>query len=344
MTYEDFRRRARIVEEAFVNKEIESHFGLLLPNDGYPVVQFDHLRTLAREAEALDFDSAWVADHFLAPPGLSAAFGTKGIFEATMVLSALSSITTRIHLGTSVLLFPMRHPIHLANLITTLDHATQGRLILGFGVGGYKPEFDACEIPYNKRGRMADEELDILKALFTQNNVSFQGNFYRFEDVSFEPKPYSPGGPPIVSGGDVGKTLERVAKHARGGMPWGGRIEQMQKGMTAIKSRAAELGRNPDEFMWGVGFYGCCTRDKEKIRHEVEKVAPYFAIHHDMDLSLEDVAEKTLIGTPEDITRRLQQFLDIGVNHFIVKHLPFNEEVSSVQMFGEEVIPQFRGK
>ena len=318
------------------------HFGLLLPNDGYPVVDFDHLRTLAREAEALDFDSAWVADHFLAPPGLSAAFGTKGIFEATLVLAALSSITERIALGTSVLLFPMRHPIHLANLISTLDHATKGRLILGFGVGGYRPEFDACGVPYAKRGSMTNEALEILNALFTQDNVSYEGKHYRFENVSFEPKPYTPGGPPIVSGGDVGKTLERVAKHARGWMPWGGRIDQMTEGMAAVKARAAELGRDPEEMLWGVGFYGCCTRDKDVIRRELAKVAPYFTLHHDENLSPEELADKTLIGTPEDIVRRLERFLDIGVNHFIVKHLPFNGEVESVRLFGREVIPALR--
>jgi len=318
------------------------HFGLLLPNDGYPVVDFDHLRTLAREAEALDFDSAWVADHFLAPPGLSAAFGTKGIFEATLVLAALSSITERIALGTSVLLFPMRHPIHLANLISTLDHATKGRLILGFGVGGYRPEFDACGVPYAKRGSMTNEALEILNALFTQDNVSYEGKHYRFENVSFEPKPYTPGGPPIVSGGDVGKTLERVAKHARGWMPWGGRIDQMTEGMAAVKARAAELGRDPEEMLWGVGFYGCCTRDKDVIRRELDKVAPYFTLHHDEDLSPEELADKTLIGAPEDIVRRLERFLDIGVNHFIVKHLPFNGEVESVRLFGREVIPALR--
>lgn len=320
------------------------HFGLLLPNDGYPVVQFDHLRTLTREAEGLDFDSVWVADHFLAPPGLSAAFGTKGIFEATMVLAALSSITERISLGTSVLLFPMRHPIHLANLISTLDHASQGRLILGFGVGGYQPEFDACGVPYNKRGSMVNEELEILNALFTQDDVTYQGKHYQFENVTFEPKPYTPGGPPLVSGGDVGKTLERVARHTRGWMPWGGRIEQMTEGMAAVKARAAELGRNADEMLWGVGFYGCCTRDEDLTQSQLEKVAPYFSIHHDMDLSLDQVAEKTLIGTPEEIVERLRRFLEIGVNHFIVKHLPFNQEVESVRLFGREVIPALRAE
>lgn len=318
------------------------HFGLLLPNDGFPVVDFEHLRTLTREAEDLDFDSVWVADHFLAPPGLSAAFGTKGIFEATMVLAALSSITERIALGTSVLLFPMRHPIHLANLISTLDHASKGRLILGFGVGGYRPEFDACGIDYSKRGKMINEELEILEALFTRDGVSYEGKHYQFENVSFEPKPYTPGGPTMVSGGDVGKTLDRVARHARGWMPWGGRIDQMTEGMAAIKARAAELGRDPEAMLWGVGFYGCCTRDEETIRRELEKVAPYFAIHHDEDLDWEELAEKTLIGTPEDIVRRLQKFLDIGVNHFIVKHLPFSGEVESVRLFGREVIPALR--
>ncbi|MFQ5914056.1 MAG: LLM class flavin-dependent oxidoreductase [Nitrospinota bacterium] len=325
-----------------MTKNATPHFGLLLPNDGYPVVSFDHLRTLTREAEGLSFDSVWVADHFLAPPGLAVPFGTKGIFEATMVLAALSSITERLILGTSVLLFPMRHPIHLANLICTLDHATRGRLIVGLGVGGYRPEFDACGVPYEKRGSMANEELEIVHALFTQEEVTYSGKHYGFEKVSFEPKPYTAGGPPIVSGGDVGKTLERVARHTRGWMPWGGRIEQMTEGMAAIQARASELGRDPSAFRWGVGFYGCCTRDKDLLRQELERVAPYFRIHHDMDAPLDVVAEKTLIGTPEDIVGRLRRYLDIGVNHFIVKHLPFNRELESVRLFGREVIPALR--
>lgn len=325
-----------------MTKNATPHFGLLLPNDGYPVVSFDHLRVLTREAEGLGFDSVWVADHLLAPPGLAVPFGTKGIFEATMVLSALSSITERVILGTSVLLFPMRHPIHLASLLSTLDHATRGRLIVGFGVGGYRPEFDACGVSYEKRGGMVNEELEIVKALFTQEEVSYSGKHYRFEKVAFEPKPYTPGGPPIVSGGDVGKTLERVARHTDGWMPWGGRIEQMKEGMAAIQARASQLGRDPAALRWGVGFYGCCTRDKALTRRELERVAPYFRIHHDMDAPLEVVAEKTLIGTPEEIVARLRRYLDIGVNHFIVKHLPFNRELESVRLFGREVIPALR--
>ena len=325
--------------------EARPHFGLLLPNDGYPIASFDHLRVLTREAEKLDFDSAWVADHFLAPPGLGAAFGTEGIFEAPMVLSALSSITERLTLGTLVLLFPMRHPIHLANIITTLDHATRGRVIVGFGAGGYKPEFDATGVAYQKRGSMLNEELEIVKRLFTEDVVSFSGKHYSFENVSFEPKPLTPGGPPIISGGDVGKTLERVARYADGWMPWGGQVEQMKEGIASVKARAAELGRDPAAFRWGVGFYGCCTKDREVAHRELEKVAPYFRIHHDMpDASLDVVAEKTLIGTPDEIVTRIKRYLNIGVNHIIVKHLPFSGELDSVRLFGREVIPALRGK
>lgn len=319
------------------------HFGLLLPNDGYPVASFDHLRVLTREAEALGFDSVWVADHFLAPPGLGAAFGTEGIFEAPMVLSALSSITERLILGTLVLLFPMRHPIHVANIVTTLDHATKGRVIIGFGAGGYKPEFDATGVPYEKRGSMLNEEMEILKALFTREEVSYSGKHYRFEKLRFEPKPYTPGGPPIISGGDVGKTLERVARYADGWMPWGGQIQQMKEGITNVKARAAEIGRDPQKFKWGVGFYGCCTLDGAVARRELERVAPYFRIHHDMvDATLDVVAEKTLIGTPEQIVGRIRRYLDIGVNHIIVKHLPFGQELESIRLFGREVIAALR--
>ena len=86
------------------------------------------------------------------------------------------------------------------------------------------------------------------------------------------------------------------------------------------------------------------TRDEDLTQSQLEKVAPYFSIHHDMDLSLDQVAEKTLIGTPEEIVERLRRFLEIGVNHFIVKHLPFNQEVESVRLFSREVIPALRAE
>ncbi len=314
--------------------------GLLLPNDGFPVASFRHLHDLTVQAEKSKFNSIWVADHLLAPPGLSAAFGTKGIFEAITTLAALSQVSKKMLLGTSVCVLPMRHPLLLANQITALDHASNGRVVLGFGVGGYPPEYDALNLPYDKRGKMVDEEIMLLKSIWSGSDLEFAGEFYRMKVTGVEPKPIQTPHPPLYSGGEANKTLERVARLADGWAPWGLSAERMEEGIAKITSLCEKNGRNPKNLRFGVGFYGGITKDNSIIRKRIDEVAPYFRIHHSMETTTDVVKSRTLIGTPEECVQRLKRYCEVGITQFIVKFIPFTREEESIRLCSEKVIPQ----
>ena len=133
-------------------------FGFQFPNVvGY--FSFEHLRKVAETGEELGYDSIWTSDHVL-PVEAFQKSGRPGIYESVTTLAYLTGVTKKIRIGSSVLL-PLRHPLLLATMLNTIDHASSGRLNVGFGVGWYKSEFANMGIPFSKRGKVADEQLKI---------------------------------------------------------------------------------------------------------------------------------------------------------------------------------------
>src|SRR5207245_6613610 len=130
--------------------------------------------------------------------------------EPAALLAAAAVCTTRARLGSSVFILGHRHPVVMAKMLTTIDALSNGRLIVGVGVGWWKEELTILGAPFERRGRQADEALEVFKALWTQANPSFEGEFFRFHDVGFAPKPVQQPHPPIWVGGDSPGAFRRV--------------------------------------------------------------------------------------------------------------------------------------
>src|SRR5919108_3736355 len=175
-----------------------TRFGVLVPTreaimSGRP--ETGPLLTMAERAEAAAFDSVWTGDSITARPR----------HEPLTLLAAVAARTRRVKLGTGVLLPALRSPVVLAHVVGTLDRLSEGRVILGVGIAADAPairkEFAAVGVPFERRvGRML-ETLDICRALWTRDHVSFNGKHFTLEDVTVEPKPHRAGGPPIWIGG-----------------------------------------------------------------------------------------------------------------------------------------------
>ncbi len=191
--------------------------GCHLPTQG-PVATRDALLTFAREAERRRMASLWVSDHVVFPRTATGSYPggrfphppDKAYLEPVAVLAAAAVCTTEARLGSSVFILGHRHPVVMAKMLTTIDALSQGRLICGVGVGWWKEELEILGAPFGARGRQADEILRVFKELWTADNPRFDGEFFRFHDIGFAPKPVQKPHPPIWVGGDSPGAFRRV--------------------------------------------------------------------------------------------------------------------------------------
>jgi probable F420-dependent oxidoreductase len=194
--------------------------GIHLPQWGEHASRADVI-AVAQAAEECGFDSVWVADHIVLPVASSSRYPYRadatpfapedGFLDPLTQLAVVAGATTRIELGTSVLVLPMRHPLAVAKTVATLDVLSSGRVQLAIGAGWWKEEFDALGQRFDARGRRMDEQIRIMRAAWSEPTVSFHGEFYDFEEVSCRPAPVRPGGPPLLIGGLGPPALRRVA-------------------------------------------------------------------------------------------------------------------------------------
>jgi len=217
-------------------------FGVLLPTreaimSGRP--ETGPLLAMAERAEAAGFDSVWIGDSLTARPR----------HEPLTLLAAVAGRTRRVRLGTGVLLPALRNPVVLAHVVGTLDRVSEGRVILGVGIAADMPairkEFAAAGVPFERRVGRFLETLEICRALWTRDNVSFSGKHFTLEGATVEPKPHRPGGPPIWIGGS-GPTAFREAPRFDAWFPTGPSVEFFAEHWPRIQAAARAAGRPAD--------------------------------------------------------------------------------------------------
>ena len=201
--------------------------------------RIEELVELVQLVDRCGYDSLWAGDHI--------AYAIP-ILDPLLQLAQAAIVSRRLILGTSVLLLPLRHPTPVAKQITTLDHLTEGRLILGVGVGGEFPnEYAACNVPLNERGARLAEGVTVLKKFFSGDPVAHAGKFYGpFTEVKMLPGPRQPGGPPIWFAGRSDAALRRIGRLGDGWLSYVITPEMYQAGLGKIA--AAAEGRAIQQF------------------------------------------------------------------------------------------------
>ena len=227
--------------------------GCHLPNQG-PLATREALATFARAADERGVASLWVSDHVIFPRTATGSYPggrfphppDKPYLEPVITLTAAAMCTTRARLGASVFILGHRHPVVMAKMLTSIDALSQGRLIVGVGVGWWKEELEILGAPFHRRGRQADEALRVFKALWTQDNPAFDGEFFRFRDVGFAPKPVQKPHPPIWVGGDSAGAFRRVATLGDGWHATSKTPAQFSEALGRLR-KAADEARRPLE-------------------------------------------------------------------------------------------------
>jgi probable F420-dependent oxidoreductase len=180
------------------------HFGVILPNYGLHS-SVDDIRRVAALAEELGFDSVWTTEHIIVGPEGVDPYGR--VYDPLVTLGWIAGWTGRIGLGTSIVLVPLHNPMHLAKEVATLQELSGGRFTLGVGMGWHRDEFDFMGVPFEGRGKRADEAIRIMRALWSGER-DFDGEHWSFHEATFEPRP-SPQ-PEIWVGGSSPRALRRA--------------------------------------------------------------------------------------------------------------------------------------
>ncbi|CAJ1587190.1 TIGR03619 family F420-dependent LLM class oxidoreductase [[Mycobacterium] wendilense] len=206
---------------------------------------------MARCADEWGFDMIAVPEHFIIPNEHLELSGPHYL-QSTIAQAYLAGATSRIMLNSCITVLPLQHPIVLAKNLATADWMSSGRMMVTFGVGWLKGEFDLLGVPFHERGRIADEYLAAIKELWTSDTPRFDGKYVSFDDVAFEPKPVQKPHLPIWIGGDADAALRRAAKFASGWWSFLTPPEQIADRLDFIKSQPEYDGR-PFDVVHGLG-------------------------------------------------------------------------------------------
>ena len=229
-------------------------FGVAFANIG-PFVDPNHAIRLARAAEAAGFESIWTVDHVVVPAGYQSKYpydpsgrlpsGEATVFPDPLIwLAYVAAVTSTLRLATGILIVPQRNPLVLAKELATLDHLSGGRMILGAGIGWLQEEFDALGIPFAGRGRRTEEAIGAMRALWSQDQASFEGSTANFSDCFLRPQP--PGGTiPVHVGGHSEAAARRAGRIGDGFFPFGVNPDELPRLIAIARQSAEEAGRDP---------------------------------------------------------------------------------------------------
>lgn len=200
----------------------------------------------AQAAEAAGYESVWTGEHVVLPePRTPESPLPSGypMLDPLVALSYLAAATSRVRLGTGIIILPQRNPVVLAKELASLDVLSKGRLIFGVGVGYLKPEFDAIGAPFAERGARADDYLAAIRALWTMDKPAYQGRFVRFSGVDAQPRPVQRPHPPIVVGGWSEAAFRRAARSAQGWFGFNMDVDAAARRIASLKAAVAAAGR-----------------------------------------------------------------------------------------------------
>jgi probable F420-dependent oxidoreductase len=282
--------------------------GLVLPQFGEHATT-ENIIYIATEAEKEGIDSVWVLDRLLWPikpqtpyaasPDGSLPVEYQNVLDPLTTLTYVAAVTEQISLGTSVIDIFFQNPIVLSKRITTLDILSDGRVIAGLGIGWSKDEYEVSGIPYKDRGTRADEYLQVLKKIWTDDVIEFKGQFYNIPASKIGPKPVQKPHPPILLGGFSPKTFSRIVNYANGwiGVAGFGPLEQLEQAINGLKESARKADKDPS------------------------KISIYMGSYPNVLESPSNQIRTPMTGTIEQIGSDIEQIKAMGTDHIIFGHL-----------------------
>ena len=282
--------------------------------------------------EALGFDSLWVWDHIFL--GVEPHFP---IIDSLSLLTAVAARTKRIKLGTGVLILPLRNPLLLAKQLSSMDQLSQGRLLLGVASGWYKREFDSVGVPFEKRGKIMDENLAILTRLWTEDVVAGDYPPYQMKAAVMFPKPRQRPRPPILIGGYVDRVLKRAGVAGDGWLTYFYTPQSFTKSWKKVRDFAAEAGKDPARLLNANQLPIMVGNSRAAVEAPMTE---WLSKEWDYASWSESTKDSAIMGTVDECVAQLQAHLDVGVQKLIF--VPYQYRPDQVDVIAKEIIPRLK--
>jgi probable F420-dependent oxidoreductase len=286
----------------------------VLPNYG-DKISARQLVDISRSAEEAGFDSVWATDHIIMPAELREPYGQ--LLEPLITLASVAAATDELWVGTSCIVLAQRNPILLAKQAAALDVFSKGRVILGLGAGWAKPEFRFLNADFETRGRVMDESIRLMRSLWKDDVVNFEGEFFRVKDAIFLPKPVRRD-IPVWIGGNGPTAIRRTIALGDGWHPVGPEVELFRRGAERIRrsKRAATLSMR-------------MTTDLRKKR------PPYAGANNERRTAVS--------GSPAEIRKEIDAYVEAGLEYYCasINHPSAADIVADLKLFSAEVIRSY---
>ena len=295
-------------------------FGIWIPNCRHLATP-DIIRGAAIRAEQLGYDSVWVSDHVVVPHENIKNFG-ETIFDPLVTLAVIAGATSRVRLGTTVLIVPYRNAVVTAKMVSSLDALSGGRVVFGIGAGWVAAESAILGVPFAERGAMTDEYLEAMQELWTKQAPSFSGKYTQFSALKFEPKPVQKPHPPIWVGGHSKAALRRTAQFGAAWHPINRSPEELRAGRAELARLCQARGR--------------AVPPAITLRNDVRILGPGQAAPKSTH------GGRVLAGEPARLVEQIAELADCGVEHLVLEFLAADGAELDDQMiaFAERVRPK----
>jgi len=288
-------------------------------------VDMDHVRKFAARAETLGYDSLWLQERIV---------GDFPMLEPVTLLSYVAAITAKLKLGTSVILLPLRNPLQLAKAYSTLDVMSNGRAIMGVGLGGGHLGSHEDLFGYTREGRVTrfTEAVQIMKLLWTEPKANFQGRYWNFKDVSMEPKPMQQPRLPIIFGGHHENALRRAVKYADGWMGAGSSSSgSFIREAARLRDMLGDAKRDPATFHFAKRVYLAVDSDKARAERRIRE---WFGKRY----KNADLGPKVSIwGGAAECTEKIQEIVNGGAQQIVFN--PLFDEMEHLDICAKEIMP-----
>lgn len=286
-------------------------FGIALPHRSPDPIAMTTVRTVVQRAEALGFQDLWVTENTL---------DHVTCFDPVVILTYAAAVTTRIRLGASVVVLAVHHPAMVAHQWATLDHVSNGRAILGVGLGR-EHHYREFEVPEAGRVARFREEIAIIKSLWTQQATDFDGRFYHLAGARMLPKPVQTPHLPLWMGVGHPNAVRRTAALADGWMGSGGSsIAEFAASVPILKEALAKAGRDPEAFPISKRVFMAIDPNPETARRELHRW--FTEVYHNPA----GTDASGIHGTAEQVREKLEALVGMGANHLLLNPVSRHEE------------------
>jgi probable F420-dependent oxidoreductase len=295
-------------------------FGMSLPHRSPDHIDMQSVNDVAQRAERLGFRDLWVTenvvDHVVS-------------FDPVAILAYAAAVTSQIGLGASVIVLPVHHPVRVAHQWATLDYISNGRAILGIGIGR-EHHYRQFGVPQQDRVARFREQVELIKALWTKEKVTRRGRFYQIDDATIVLKPVQKPRPPIWMGVGHPNALRRTASIADGWMGSGGStIAAFQQSVPLLRDALAQAGRDPADFPISKRIFIAVDERPEIARRELNRW--FTEVYHDPP----GTDASGIHGTPEQVRERLEEVVAMGANHLLLN--PVSHYVEQIDALADVV-------